>query len=74
MTTPLSPAAGFKIVYLTRPSDSPDMVNATALGALGVVPDLARRLSVDLEHVEMTIRTKCGDTVTVRLERNGESK
>lgn len=74
MTTLLSPAAGFKIVYLTRPSDSPDMVNATALGALGFVPDLARRLSVDLEHVEVTIRTKSGDKVTVRLERSEEAR
>lgn len=71
---PLSPAHGFRAVYLTEASKSPDMLNATALGALGFIPDLARRLSVELDHVEMTIKTKNGDVVTVRLERSEEPR
>jgi hypothetical protein len=50
------------------------MVNATVLGMLGVVPDLAKRLSVDLDTVDVTLRTKNGHTVSIRLERNEELK
>jgi hypothetical protein len=73
VTTALGPS-GFKIVYTTPPTASPDMVNATVLGMLGVVPDLAKRLSVDLDTVDVTLRTKNGHTVSIRLERNEELK
>jgi hypothetical protein len=60
----------FNAVFVSRPADSPDALNAFALGHLGTAPDLARKLGVDLEHVTLQARTTSGAYVQVRLERS----
>jgi hypothetical protein len=60
----------FKVVFVSRPSVATAAANATVLGVLGVVPDLARKLGVDIEHVTVSLCTKAGQIVSARLERN----
>jgi hypothetical protein len=59
----------FKVVFLSRPSDSPDALNALALGHVATARDLATKLGVDLEHVELEVRATSGAVVKVRLDR-----
>lgn len=57
------------VVFVSRPSEAPEQVNATVLGVLGVIPDLARKLGVDIDHVTVSLRTKDGKFASARLER-----
>lgn len=59
----------FKVVFLSRPSDTPDALNALAMGLVGTAPDLATKLGIDLEYVTLEVQTPSGANVTVRLER-----
>lgn len=60
----------FNVVFVSKPADSPAALGAFALGHLGTAPDLARKLGIELESVELQARTTSGDFVQVRLERS----
>ena len=69
MTADKTAKKDFNLVFVTRPSDSPAVLSAFAMGHAGAAPDLARQLGVELEYVTLHARTVSGDYIQVRLER-----
>jgi hypothetical protein len=59
----------FNLIFVSRPSETPEELNAFAIGHVGASTELAKQLGLELKEVTLIARTTSGDFVQVRLER-----